>query len=56
MTSRVAERESRLLVIVDDEADVLQSVHDLLRMDYQVVTFQHGAEHWNSCGTLRGCT
>ena len=29
-----------ILVIVDDEADVLQSVQNLLRMAYQVVTFQ----------------
>ena len=33
-----------VLVIVDDEPDVLRSVQDLLRMDYQVHTFQHGAE------------
>jgi signal transduction histidine kinase len=33
-----------ILVIVDDEADVLRSVQNLLRLDYQVVTFQHGAD------------
>ena len=31
-------------MVVDDEPDVLRSVHDLLRIDYRVVTFQHGAE------------
>jgi len=31
------------LVVVDDECDVLSSVHDLLRVDYRVVTFQRGA-------------
>jgi signal transduction histidine kinase len=30
--------------VVDDEADVLLSVHDLLRIDYRVVTFQRGSE------------
>jgi len=33
-----------VLVIVDDEADVLRSVQHLLRMDYQVVAFQHGTD------------
>ena len=33
-----------ILVIVDDEPDVLRSVQNLLRMDYQVATFQHGAD------------
>jgi signal transduction histidine kinase len=33
-----------ILVIVDDEANVLQSVQNLLRMDYQVVAFQHGED------------
>jgi response regulator RpfG family c-di-GMP phosphodiesterase len=31
------------LLVVDDEAEVLRSVHDLLRLDYRVVTFQRGA-------------
>jgi signal transduction histidine kinase len=30
--------------VVDDEPEVLRSVHDLLRLDYQVVTCQSGAE------------
>jgi signal transduction histidine kinase len=33
-----------ILALVDDEAEVLQSVRDLLRMDYEVHTFRHGAE------------
>ena len=32
------------LLVVDDERDVLSSVHDLLRIDYRVVTYQSGAE------------
>jgi signal transduction histidine kinase len=38
------ENAKPVLVIVDDEADVLRSVQNLLRMDYQVATFQHGAD------------
>jgi signal transduction histidine kinase len=38
------EKAKPILVIVDDEADVLRSVQNLLRMDYQVSAFQHGAE------------
>ena len=38
------EKVRPILVIVDDEADVLQSVRNLLRMDYQVVTFQKGSD------------
>ncbi len=30
--------------MVDDERDVLNSVRDLLRIDYRVLTFQHGSE------------
>jgi signal transduction histidine kinase len=33
-----------VLVLVDDEPDVLLSVQDLLRMDYEVHAFRHGAE------------
>jgi signal transduction histidine kinase len=33
-----------VLVVVDDEPDMLQSVHDLLRMDYQVHTFKRGSD------------
>jgi len=32
------------LLVVDDEYDMLRSVHDLLRFDYRVVTYQRGAE------------
>ena len=39
-----AEKVKPVLVIVDDEPDVLRSVQHLLRLDYQVVTFQHGAD------------
>lgn len=33
-----------LLLVVDDEADNLRSLHDLFRRDYQVATFQRGKE------------
>ena len=32
-----------VLMVVDDEPNVLQSMQDLLRMDYEVHTFRHGA-------------
>src|SRR5262245_60018666 len=32
------------LLVVDDEPEVLRSVHDLLRLDYQVLTCQRGAD------------
>jgi signal transduction histidine kinase len=32
------------LLVIDDEPEVLHSVHDLLRMDYQVITCEGGAE------------
>jgi signal transduction histidine kinase len=32
------------VLVVDDEAEVLRSIHDLLRIDFQVETFQIGAE------------
>lgn len=38
------EKVNPVLVVVDDEADVRQSVQNLLRMDYQVFTFERGAE------------
>ncbi|HKI21412.1 MAG TPA: hybrid sensor histidine kinase/response regulator [Isosphaeraceae bacterium] len=38
------ERIRPTLLVVDDERDVLRSVHDLLRLDYRVVTCQRGAE------------
>jgi len=38
------ERVRPTLLVVDDEPGVLRSVHDLLRIDYHVVTCQSGAE------------
>ncbi len=32
------------LLVVDDERNVLSSIYNLLRMDYRVVTFEHGAQ------------
>jgi signal transduction histidine kinase len=32
------------LVVVDDEPEVLQSLHDLFRLEYRVLTFERGAE------------
>ena len=32
------------LLVVDDESEVLRSVHDLLRLDYKVITCNSGAE------------
>ncbi|SIO16137.1 Signal transduction histidine kinase [Singulisphaera sp. GP187] len=32
------------LLVVDDEPEVLRSVHDLLRLDYQVLTCRRGAD------------
>ncbi len=37
-----AHRVRPSLLVVDDEPEVLRSVHDLLRMDYQVVTCETG--------------
>jgi signal transduction histidine kinase len=34
----------RKVLVVDDEPDVLRSVHDLLRIDYEVVTCQRASE------------
>ena len=34
----------RKVLVVDDEPEVLRSVHDLLRIDYEVVTCQRAAE------------
>ena len=33
----------RKVLVVDDEPDVLRSVYDLLRIDYEVVTCQNVA-------------
>jgi len=38
------ESDRPTLVVVDDERDVLSSLYNLLRMDYRVVTFEHGSE------------
>jgi signal transduction histidine kinase len=38
------ENDRPTLLVVDDERDVLRSVHDLLRLDYRVITCQRGAE------------
>jgi signal transduction histidine kinase len=35
------------LLVVDDEAEVLQSIHDLFRLDYRVITCLTGAEALN---------
>ena len=35
------------VLVVDDEAEVLNSVHDLLRIDYQVLMCQNGSEALN---------
>jgi signal transduction histidine kinase len=35
-------RERPVVVVVDDEPHVLSSIYNLLRMDYQVVTFERG--------------
>jgi len=32
------------LLVIDDEPEVLRSVHDLLRLDYRIVTCRRGAE------------
>jgi signal transduction histidine kinase len=32
------------LVVVDDEPEVLRSLHDLFRLDYRVLTFERGSE------------
>ena len=32
------------LLVVDDEPEVLRSVHDLLRLEYRVLTCQRGAD------------
>jgi signal transduction histidine kinase len=41
--NRPIERVKPTLLVVDDEPEVLRSVHDLLRMEYQVVTCESGA-------------
>ncbi len=37
-------KEKRPLLVVDDEVNILHSVHDLLRLDYEVYTAQSGAD------------
>src|SRR5690348_13298450 len=41
------------ILVVDDEPEVLLSVHDLLRMDYRVLTCQRGAEAVEILGSGR---
>ncbi len=41
-----------LLVVVDDEPEVLRSVHDLLRYDYKVETFTRPADALTALGGL----
>jgi signal transduction histidine kinase len=40
------------LLIVDDEPDVLRSLHDLFRRDYQVVTFERASDAIEGLETL----
>ncbi|APW62253.1 sensor histidine kinase [Paludisphaera borealis] len=37
-------RRRPIVLVVDDEVEVLQSLHDLLRIDYQIVTRDNGEE------------
>jgi signal transduction histidine kinase len=37
------DRDRPIVLVVDDEPHVLSSIHNLLRMDYRVFTFQRGA-------------
>jgi signal transduction histidine kinase len=39
----LSQRTRPTLLVVDDESDVLRSIHNLLRIDYRVVTFERGA-------------
>jgi signal transduction histidine kinase len=40
----VEKRARPTLLVVDDEAEVLRSIHDLLRIDYHVITFERGSQ------------
>jgi signal transduction histidine kinase len=41
----MSQRERRpTLLVVDDEPEMLRSVHDLFRLDYRVLTFESGAD------------
>ena len=40
------------LVVVDDEPEVLRSLHDLFRIDYRVLTFGRALEALEALGTL----
>ena len=40
--------EPPTLLVVDDEPEVLRSVHDLFRRDYRVLTFERGGEAINA--------
>lgn len=37
-------RRRPVVLVVDDEPEVLRSIHDLLRIDYQIVTRGSGVE------------
>jgi signal transduction histidine kinase len=40
------------IVVVDDEPEVLRSLHDLFRLEYRVLTFERGADALESLATL----
>ena len=40
------------IVVVDDEPEVLQSLHDLFRLEYRVYTFERGGEALRALATL----
>jgi signal transduction histidine kinase len=41
------------LVVVDDEPEVLRSLHDLFRLEYRVLTFERPLDALEALGTLR---
>src|SRR5271165_5028942 len=40
------------LVVVDDEPEVLRSLHDLFRLEYRVLTFERAADALDALETL----
>lgn len=40
------------ILVVDDEPEVLRSLHDLFRRDYRVLTFERGTEALNALGDV----
>ena len=40
------------ILVVDDEPDVLRSLHDLFRLEYRVLTFERAAEALEALGTI----